>query len=60
MNRIEQLEEKLKPFEEMKAELDEYQEKLHQLYLKGVINEEGNLVAHSPPNDVQEEREMNF
>ena len=60
MNRIEQLEEKLKPFEEMKTELDEYQEKLHQLYLKGIINEEGNLVAHSHPNDVQEEREMNF
>ena len=34
MSKIEQLGKKLEPLEEMKTELEDYQEMLHQLYIK--------------------------
>ena len=46
MKKIEELEKKLTSFEEMKLELDDYNDKLHQLFVKGIINEEGNIFAN--------------
>ena len=57
IKRIEELERKLTTFEEMKLELDDYHDKLHQLFEKGIINEEGNIVASQEEREKQEELE---
>ena len=55
MKKIEELERKLTTFEEMKLELDDYHDKLHQLFVKGIINEEGNIVANHEEKDEKED-----
>ena len=57
------LERKLSSFEEMKLELDEYHDRLHQLFLRGLIDEEGKKLQKSDEkdeNNEKEEPEMRF
>ena len=51
MKKIEELERKMTTFEEMNLDLDDYHDKLHQLFVKGIINEEGNIVTNHEEND---------
>ena len=57
------LERKLSSFDEMKLELDEYHDRLNQLFLRSLIDEEGNILQKSDEkdeNNEKEESEMRF
>ena len=53
--RLEEQEAKLDSFVSMKEELSNYTDKLHKLYEKGLINEEGDLMHNTEIDKEQEE-----
>ena len=53
--RIKELEGKLELFDKMKEDLDDYTAKLQNIYEKGLINEDGELINNAEMNKMQEE-----
>ena len=53
--RIKELEGKLELFDKMKEDLDDYTAKLQNIYVKGLINEDGELINNAEMNKMQEE-----
>ena len=54
--KMELLEEKLKNFESIKTELEDYTDNLGKLYQAGIIDEDGNIVSNKDPDNYHQER----
>ena len=57
--KLELLEEKLKNFESIKTELEDYTDKLGKLYQAGIIDEDGNIVSNKNQTTIIK-REQNW